>query len=339
MQPSLPRGQACARCRRRKMRCDGVRPACDQCVRARKTDDCEYFDGPGPTVNQQLESRVAHLQGRIAEITAGEAPLTLHDPYATWYRNAQQANDPRRDLFWSFFKNATEFGFFLHIHRFLDALSAGNSQRLQVLLNVICLLGAKLSNNPQVRAQEPRYLERALQGITTTTALPDDPSSAIYVMQAEVLLANYFFMNNRQLEGVYHTTAAVSIAVAARLNMIRSSRRSRTAADTTTYHLPTPVDLIEEGERINGFWTVFVLDCCWSIATGSPPRFSDDESTGTQIDVPWPKDLTSYQTQPFPSNFRTCGTVKSFIEGRREHGLSERACDAGQSCDNCKNGA
>lgn len=289
---------------------------------ADRAEDCEYLDGPGPTVNQQLENRVAHLQGRIAEITAGSAPLTLHDPYAAWHqaqRNAQQANDPRRDLYVfhvclpsvvalisnvrfdrirvrSFVQNATEFGFFLHIHRFLDAQSAGGSHSLQILLNVIYLLGAKLSNNPQVRAQEQSYVHRALQEIPTTTALRDDPSSVIYVMQAEVLLANYFFMNNRQLEGVYHTNAAVSIAIASRLHMIRSARRSRTTADATAYRLPPPADLLEEGERINGFWTVFVLDRCWSIASGSAPAFTDDESTGTQIDTPWPRDLTSYQT-------------------------------------------
>ncbi|KAI0794193.1 hypothetical protein C8Q74DRAFT_1365705 [Fomes fomentarius] len=318
MQPPLERGRACSRCRRRKMRCDGVRPACGQCVSADRAEDCEYLDGPGPTVNQQLENRVAHLQGRIAEITAGSAPLTLHDPYAAWHqaqRNAQQANDPRRDLVRSFVQNATEFGFFLHIHRFLDAQSAGGSHSLQILLNVIYLLGAKLSNNPQVRAQEQSYLHRALQEIPTTTALRDDPSSAIYVMQAEVLLANYFFMNNRQLEGVYHTNAAVSIAIASRLHMIRSTRRSRTAADATAYRLPPPADLLEEGERINGFWTVFVLDRCWSMASGSAPAFTDDESTGTQIDTPWPRDLTSYQTHPFPSDFRSNRTVKSFIAG------------------------
>ena len=196
----------------------------------------------------------------------------------------------------NFVQNATEFGFFLQMDRFLDAQASGGSHSLQVLLNVIYLIGAKLSSNPQVQANEQRYLTRALQQIPTSTALHSDPGSAIYVMQAEVLLANYFFMGNRQLEGTYHTTAAVSIAIASRLHLIRSGRRSRPATEPTAYRLPPPADLLEEGERINGFWTVFVLDRCWSIASGSAPAFTDDESTGTQIDTPWPKDLTSYQT-------------------------------------------
>ncbi|KAI0741711.1 hypothetical protein C8Q80DRAFT_1110202, partial [Daedaleopsis nitida] len=307
-------------------RCDGNRPACGQCVYADRAEDCEYLDGPGPTQNQALEADIARLEGRIAQLTAGSTPITLYDPYAAWHqaqRHAQNTNNPRMPLYdyplafglRSFVQNATEFGFFLHINRFLDAQSTGEGHSLRILLNVIYLLGAKLSNDQQVRAQESAYLSRALQSIPTVTALRDDPGSAIYVMQAEVLLANYFFSNNRQLEGIYHTNAAVSIAIASRLHVMRSARRSRTAADATAFRLPPPVDTLEEGERINGFWTVFILDRCWSIASGSAPAFTDDESNGTQIDTPWPMDLINYQTHPFPSDLRTMRTVKSFIAG------------------------
>lgn len=278
------------------------------------------MDGPGPTQNQILEGEIARLEGRIAELSAGSAPLTLHDPYAAWHaaqRTTQHTNDPMQalsvfsashrhlapvlslidDSVRHFVQHATEFGFFLHIHRFLDKVfssGSSHSNSLRILLNVIYLIGAKLSNNPQVQAQEQAYLTRALQHLPT--ALPEDPRGAIYVMQAEVILANYFFNNKRQLEGVYHTNAAVSIAMAAKLHMIRSARRSRTAADPSTYRLPAPVDTLEEGERINGFWTVFILDRCWAVASGSAPAFTDDESNGTQIDTPWPMDLVMYQS-------------------------------------------
>lgn len=234
-----------------------------------------------------------------------------------------------------FVRHATEFGFFLDIHRFLDRVftqSPSRSQSMGILLKVIYLLGAKFSSNAQMLAQEQAYLTRALQGLPT--ALPEDPRSAIYVMQAEVLLANYFFNANRQLEGVYHTNAAVSIAMASKLHTIRSSGRSR-SGDSSTYRLPPPADALEEGERINGFWTVFTLDRCWAIASGSTPAFTDDEATGTQIDTPWPMDLSMYQSvstlvrnvpaplltsvtaiqRPLPNDFRTKNTVKSFIAG------------------------
>lgn len=305
-----------------RQRCDGQRPACNQCVRAERAEDCEYLDGPGPTQNQILENEIIILETRIATITAGQAPLTLYDPYAVWKekqrstRAQQNANDPSHSLYVArhysrgslimsviacyrvqhFVRHATEFGFFLDIHRFLDRVftqSPSRSQSMGILLGVIYLLGAKFSNNPQMLAQEQTYLARALQGLPT--ALPEDPRSAIYVMQAEVLLANYFFNANRQLEGVYHTNAAVSIAMASKLHTIRSASRSR-SGDSSSYRLPPPTDALEEGERINGFWTVFTLDRCWAIASGSTPAFTDDEATGTQIDTPWPMDLPMYQS-------------------------------------------
>ena len=305
-----------------RQRCDGERPACGQCVRAERAEDCEYLDGPGPTQNQLLEGEIARLEGQIARLSAGSAPVTLHDPYAAWYqaqRNAQaqqNANDPTRTLYvcqfharetalilvfgysriQHFVRHATEFGFFLDISRFLDKVfthSPSRSQSMGILLKVIYLIGAKFSNIPQMLAQEQAYLTRALQGLPT--ALPEDPRSAIYVMQAEVLLANYFFNSNRQLEGVYHTNAAVSIAMASKLHIIRSAGRSR-SNESSTYRLPPPTDALEEGERINGFWTVFVMDRCWAVASGSTPAFTDDEAAGTQIDTPWPMELSRYQS-------------------------------------------
>ena len=191
-------------------------------------------------------------------------------------------------------KHAREFGFFLDINRFLDVYSRNpRSSSIAILLNVIYLLGAKLSSAgvPQVQNTEQAFLGNALHYLQT--ALPEEPRNGIYVMQAEVLLANYFFNGNRHLEGIWHTNAAVSIATASGLHLIRSNRHSQNAANS--YRLPPPADALEEGERINGFWTVFILDRCWAIATGSAPAFTDNESLGTQIDTPWPMDLSAYR--------------------------------------------
>ena len=211
------------------------------------------------------------------------ADLQCPDQCLSWVRRVRD-----------FVQHAREFGFFLDIHRFLDQVytRGSRSNSLTILLNVVYLLGAKLSANPQVQTQEQSLLSRALQYLPR--ALPEDRGGAMYVMQAEVLLANYFFNGNRQLEGMYHTNAAVSIAMTFNLHLIRSNRRCRSAAEASR-SLPPPVDTLEEGERINGFWTVFVLDRCWAIASGSAPAFTDDEAAGTQIDTPWPMDLSAYQ--------------------------------------------
>ncbi|KAG6897529.1 hypothetical protein C0992_000514 [Termitomyces sp. T32_za158] len=67
-QTTLQRGKACLRCRKRKMRCDGTKPACQQCVRAKKGEGCEYDDGKGKTRTQLLREHIARLEARIREL-------------------------------------------------------------------------------------------------------------------------------------------------------------------------------------------------------------------------------------------------------------------------------
>ncbi|TCD61377.1 hypothetical protein EIP91_008531 [Steccherinum ochraceum] len=82
---SLQRGKACLRCRKRKMRCDGIKPACQQCVRAKKSDACEYDDGKGKTRTQIMREHIARLEARVKELESPEVttpPITLFDPHA-----------------------------------------------------------------------------------------------------------------------------------------------------------------------------------------------------------------------------------------------------------------
>ncbi|KAL1942446.1 hypothetical protein VTO73DRAFT_6048 [Trametes versicolor] len=81
----LQRGKACLRCRKRKMRCDGSKPACAQCIRAKKGDVCEYDDGKGKTRTQIMREHIARLEMRVRELENPEqsAPsMTLFDPHA-----------------------------------------------------------------------------------------------------------------------------------------------------------------------------------------------------------------------------------------------------------------
>ncbi|GBE80506.1 hypothetical protein SCP_0302210 [Sparassis crispa] len=82
---TLQRGKACLRCRKRKMRCDGAKPACQQCVRAKKADGCEYDDGKGKTRTQLMREHIARLESRIKELETNETStpsVTLFDPHA-----------------------------------------------------------------------------------------------------------------------------------------------------------------------------------------------------------------------------------------------------------------
>ncbi|KAJ8096130.1 hypothetical protein PM082_000038 [Marasmius tenuissimus] len=62
----LRRGKACLNCRFLKIKCDGIKPTCGQCIRVPKDDPCEYTDGPSRTL--LLQQNVAELQARIREL-------------------------------------------------------------------------------------------------------------------------------------------------------------------------------------------------------------------------------------------------------------------------------
>ncbi|PPQ68192.1 hypothetical protein CVT25_015024 [Psilocybe cyanescens] len=84
VQSTLQRGKACLRCRKRKMRCDGQKPACQQCTRAKKSDGCEYDDGKGKTRTQILRETIVKLEHRIRELEDPEyvsPSVTLFDPH------------------------------------------------------------------------------------------------------------------------------------------------------------------------------------------------------------------------------------------------------------------
>ncbi|KAK6996989.1 fungal-trans domain-containing protein [Favolaschia claudopus] len=80
---TLQRGKACLRCRKRKMRCDGAKPACQQCTRAKKSETCEYDDGKGKTRTQLLRETIVRLEQRVRELEDPDyisPAVTLFDP-------------------------------------------------------------------------------------------------------------------------------------------------------------------------------------------------------------------------------------------------------------------
>ncbi|KDQ07989.1 hypothetical protein BOTBODRAFT_587568 [Botryobasidium botryosum FD-172 SS1] len=75
MGPPLERGAACLLCRRRKQRCDSVKPVCGACGRARGPIQCIYT----ASRRERLEQRILELESHIGAIksTHQEIILTL----------------------------------------------------------------------------------------------------------------------------------------------------------------------------------------------------------------------------------------------------------------------
>ncbi|KAJ3784835.1 Zn(2)-Cys(6) binuclear cluster domain-containing protein, partial [Lentinula aff. detonsa] len=247
----------------------------------------------------------------------------------------------------AFVPHAQAFGFFLNIRRFISAttlpLTLGDYSRpCPGLICVIYLIGLHLSGASE--DEESAFLSRALLHVSNVLSA-SHPLRLIHGTQAEILLSTYFFRTGRILEGKYHLSAAVSLATCANLHKLRSGGMSPFVANVMGLDgpsLPDPKDLIDEGERINAFWTVFTMCNCWGVGVGgfSSMMF---ESYGSRIDTPWPLDMEDYEEAVFfylftsfwnqnriPANYIGASTVRNFLaqaplQSLRVNGLSKMA--------------
>jgi Fungal specific transcription factor domain len=197
----------------------------------------------------------------------------------------------------------------LNVPRFINIfytseLLGDNSRPSQALLSTVYLWGVNLSSIEVLKSYESVFLGRATRRIARDLS-GDHPQKAKHALQAEVLLSRYYFSIGSFLEGRYHCSAAVSIALSLGFHRIRSMQG-----------LPpnTPsVDTVEEGERINAFWTVFFDDKCWAVAMDVPSAFPDHKTVDGRIDTPWPLDMAQYEKACNPSHVTT--SLVTFSEG------------------------
>ncbi|THH33327.1 hypothetical protein EUX98_g840 [Antrodiella citrinella] len=311
------------------MKCDGVRPMCAQCVRADEVE-CEYTDG-GLTASQLLEQNVAHLEARIRELEGRSSEsVTLHDPHAAFSQSRHRPHDDsvtggeRADtqsgswkipevLLKAFVDHAFAFGFFLNLPRFLaklDATEEGDNTFPDVILYAVHLVGLVTSRDRSYKDQESQVLSLLIQSLSS--AVSDfHAGQLLHILQAEVLLSNYFLHHDRRLEGGYHITAAVSMVLSSNLHRVQDPS-SLAIPGPGSVSLPPPTDSVEQGERINAFWAVYSLDRFWSVKLGAQSALSRADLLASQITTPWPLDMSEYELGMLPDVWAV-QTVSSFL--------------------------
>ncbi|KAK7048805.1 fungal-trans domain-containing protein [Favolaschia claudopus] len=338
--------KACCNCRRRKIKCDGGRPECKNCLTSLGFRDCEYGDD-GPTQSQVLQEQIAIVEARIEELQHPQKnppdTIRLFDPYAAHrpdstpssrsghstpvvqslaQRPEGSSSNSRQfggvsqaemePLISNFLRHSSQFGYFLDARTFwedaTDRQSKGATPRpAAVLVDVVNLWAIHLSGSPDLLSHEADYLARALRMTAESLYGIAQSNNVVHRIQAEVLLVHYFMRNGRFLEGKYHLSAAVSLVLSSSLHRIRS--RTSTSARTS---LPPPRNPMEEFDRVNAFWTVLSLNNCWTSANESPSIIS---STDSKIDTPWPLEIGSgLQASSIPVSypFAHCAYSQAF---------------------------
>ncbi|KAH8101647.1 hypothetical protein DFH11DRAFT_1790190 [Phellopilus nigrolimitatus] len=226
-----------------------------------------------------------------------------------WWELEEPPAQIRDTLVTDFLPHASSVGFVLSPSHFRATLGLPtlNSERPHpALVNAVLLWALRLSSNQDHTQHEQLYLQRTILALQDAFGggrgnLVDKQTVSrrrVHAVQVEILLAQYFFVLGRFLEGRYHANAAVSLAVSCGLHYIDTS--PSTAFGTTLnislglLKLAPARDSLELGERVRVFWTVYIVDRCWSAALGAPCAFTDEAALGTQIDTPWPRDVEEY---------------------------------------------
>ncbi|KAJ7494367.1 hypothetical protein B0H11DRAFT_2277116 [Mycena galericulata] len=326
---NLQRGQACFNCRRRKMRCDGARPICGQCEKANRPDDCEYTNGQKRARAEILQEDINRVESRIFELEhpqrQAQPVILLHRPHESGLEGPVQPHhmssieEPPLDmvekLIDAFLPYSSEFGFFLNAPRFRKAAlkphPVGHPTRPSpAVLTTVSLWGLRLSKWPHLVSQDSEsvFLSRALK-LTANGLSGSHPQKIMHNLQAEILLAYYFFASGRFLEGKYHTTAAISLALSSSIYMVRSAMHAGSPGP-----LPPVSDSVEEGERIHACWISMVLDKLWAVSLNETPNL-DHQNETCRVDTPWPLEMEDYGNGRLSPTALYSSTIQKFIGG------------------------
>ena len=123
------------------------------------------------------------------------------------------------------------------------------------------------------------------------------PAWALDMGQLMQNMGQYKERTGRFVEAKCHTATAVSLSLGAGLHKTRSVRPMSSILgffSDTPISLPPPRDILEEDERINGFWAVLLLHKYITIALEPPTSICGTlEVPGIQVDTPWPLDIPS----------------------------------------------
>lgn len=194
---------------------------------------------------------------------------------------------------------------------FLLPLPIGHFSRpTAALLNVVYLWGVHLSPSRPGIYDESGFLRSTLYYLSEDLS-GSHPHKVIHTIQAEILLSYYYLKKGKLLEGSYHANAAMSLSLSAGLNQNVTAEEITSASDqeSSATRIPPPVDVAEEGERIDAFWAAIILNNYWVAIQESHSMLGDP--LDTSIDTPWPTDSPYHIPVCFP--FNLCNETSDFL--------------------------
>ncbi|KAK7059371.1 hypothetical protein R3P38DRAFT_2836062 [Favolaschia claudopus] len=240
----------------------------------------------------------------------GNSPLGIYGSRSIAALESKTSEQKIHETLLQIFRpHACQFGFFLSWDRLTQP-----AHKSSALFNALYMWGAHLSSD---RQRELDFKQITLQTVDAELT----PETFIHTIQTQVLLAYYSFRTGHFLEARAHTATAVALTLGAGLHVIRSLNhpdapivKIQEENDQET-RLQASADLVEEGERINGFWTVYMLQKNLTVALEPRSRVCGVfETAGMPIDTPWPLEMKDYAHGILTPDIHGDSTVCSFLD-------------------------
>ncbi|KAF8068580.1 hypothetical protein FPV67DRAFT_1488866 [Lyophyllum atratum] len=356
------KGNTCLNCRRRKIRCDGLRPMCGQCVSGSSTfEDCEY-PGGSPTPSQVLEQRISQIKARIRVLEDPEdAPgLALHHPYASdellpTYSGRRRSlssgssNDSVGSNLPGSPSRSSPTGGSTVLEAFLEPPSIRRQEILDTFFSNARQFGFFLDPGRFYQSimllDPPGDPARPSPALLSTVYLWASHFSSSSHLE-EMRTANALHYLSQDLSTAHPHRVIHSIQAEVLLSyyylkngkMLEGNHHADAALSlalaanlhrirspiTSIATLPPSADAVEESERIDAFWAVLVLNNYWAAIQGSQSTYFSLQNGA--VDTPWPMQSAEHEHHLLPIESRS--TVQDFLGGRSLAGFSDKALHA-----------
>ena len=200
---------------------------------------------------------------------------------------------------------ATQFGFFLDKDHFASVavLPPDDPKRpCEALIAAVCLWGCHLSPPGSAFSSiETRMLRVALhQRSTMIMNHETNARRVLHSVQAEILLAFYFYRRGTLIEAKVHAAAAASFVTGTGMQGIHSiieepPRELEVVGNGHASYLPPPRNVPETGELINGFWEAYLIANQLASVSTTADCTEIFDAPHLLINCPWPLDTRSYR--------------------------------------------
>ncbi|KAH8814764.1 hypothetical protein DL96DRAFT_424209 [Flagelloscypha sp. PMI_526] len=273
---------SCTVCRRKKVRCDGLKPTCSSCQHAGFPEDCEYITHRSISQDELLEEQIRVLHLRIHQLENPQVHDTLvllHRPYAPHAPLPSPSIVPETS-YETFLSNPGDTPFFFDSDTLRSFLSNATNRSSP---SCMYLLAAMSITQASKTTKNLNHKPRAALGLRGDALQDKEHMSKLFTIQAELLMACHFMRFGQLLEARFHSCSAIALALFLNLHK---------------FNYATESSMLEVKQHISAFWFICRNDWLLAIMQNTKTNLPLSIHSATPA-MPWPSDFRSEDVQPF----------------------------------------